>query len=238
MLPPTFADNLVPRPPDNFFERPGDGIVAGKFNKILSREAHGVAKIQLTHANGQESFGTGTFLSAEGHLISNLHVLKPLRDNPKVKVTYLLRNGTVLHSSTFIKCDDQPGIDLCIVRLNTKPHYWFPLKIKLPTPYTALYMIGNPLNKDFEILAGRLLLPSTPESKGARRLEVSVPVRPGFSGGPIFDDDGKLVCIASELRYSHTLIGINWEPDPSSLQYYCIEASVVSKYIRKQTAAP
>ena len=229
------ADDLdMPKLPENFLKRPGSNISPAKFNQILSREAHGVVKIQIMHENGAASFGTGTFLSAEGHLISNLHVLKPLRDNPKVKVTYYLRNGTMIHSSTFIKCDDQPGIDLCVVRLDIRPHYWFPLKIKLPATYTSLYLIGNPVDKDFDIIAGRLFLPSTPQATDLRRLEVSVPVRPGFSGGPIFDDEGKLVCIASELRYSHTLIGINWQPDPSSLHYFCIEASVVSKYIRKR----
>ena len=146
---------------------------------------------------------------------SDLTFTSSLRDNPKVKVTYYLRNGTMIHSSTFIKCDDQPGIDLCVVRLDIRPHYWFPLKIKLPATYTSLYLIGNPVDKDFDIIAGRLFLPSTPQATDLRRLEVSVPVRPGFSGGPIFDDEGKLVCVASELRYSHTLIGINWQPDPA-----------------------
>ncbi len=228
-----FLAPVTPAQTDNFLKRPGDEITTAKFNQLLIREAQGVVKIGLIFENGERHYGTGTFLSAQGHLISNMHVLQPLRDNPKVKVTYTLKNGTVLHSSTFIKCDDQPGIDLCIVKLDTHPLYWFPLKIKLPSPYVSLFLIGNPVEKDFEILAGRLLVPSTPSSTGQRRLEVSVPVRPGFSGGPIFDNDGKLVCLASELTYSHTLIGINWQPDPTSLHYYCIEASVISKYIRK-----
>ncbi|HAZ14119.1 MAG: hypothetical protein A2X86_02865 [Bdellovibrionales bacterium GWA2_49_15] len=230
-------DDSPPPLPENFLKRPGSNISTSKFNQLLAREMHGVVKIGLTFENGQQAFGTGTFLSEKGHLISNMHVLQPLRDNPKVKVTYTLRNGTILHSSTFIKCDDQPGVDLCVVKLDTRPHYWFPLKIKLPATYTALYLIGNPEGKDFDILAGRLLMPSAPQEAGARRLEITVPVRPGFSGGPIFDDEGKLVCIASELRYSHIRVGIGWQPDPSSLHYFCIEASAVSKYIRKIPAS-
>jgi len=89
-------------------------------------------------------------------------------------------------------------LDLCLVKIKLKPGYWFRVASEIPPKGSPLYMIGNTLETSFDLRAGKSTGDTIEKIQGKAKLEVTAPVRPGFSGGPIFDSKGYLVCIASD----------------------------------------
>jgi hypothetical protein len=140
----------------------------------------------------EQSLGTGFVVRPDGWIATNLHVVV---GGPQVKVT--LRDGRdldvveVLNAST--------NYDLALVRVEAKG---------LPTlklgdsdsmrPGDSVVAIGNPMGLEDTVSNG-LVSGRRKDDAGVEFLQVSAPISPGSSGGPIINDRGEVIGIAEQV---------------------------------------
>jgi hypothetical protein len=152
--------------------------------------AHGLPAVVTMRT--ADSLGTGFVVRADGWIATNLHVVE---GGPRVKVT--LRDGRELEVVEVLAASRNH--DLALVRVEAQG---------LPTltlgdsdamrPGDPVVAIGNPLGLEDTVSNGLV---------SARRkiddtfevLQVSAPIAPGSSGGPLFNDHGEVVGISTAV---------------------------------------
>lgn len=138
--------------------------------------------------------GSGFFLNKEGYVVTNHHVIENLNE-------------------VFIQLQDKKNIpakvlfrdklnDLALLKpiKNYQPTYWFNILNKKPLIGSNINVIGYPLTdvlgSDVRITQG--IVSSEKGIKGDnRQFQISAPIQPGNSGGPIINSQLELVGIAT-----------------------------------------
>lgn len=141
------------------------------------------------------SSGTGFFVSNEGHVLTNFHVIKGCRTFNVNKVGDLAERAQLLagdekNDLALLKTALKPAV---VPALKTRVRvgenisvYGFPLSGLLAT--TGNFTVGN-----VTAMAGI--------ADDTRMLQISAPVQPGNSGGPLLDNTGNIVgVIVSKLN--------------------------------------
>lgn len=140
----------------------------------------------------EQSLGTGFVVRADGWIATNLHVVV---GGPRVKVT--LRDGRELDVVEVLNASTD--YDLALVRVEAKG---------LPTlnlgdsdamrPGDSVVAIGNPMGLEDTVSNG-LVSGRRKDDAGVEILQVSAPISPGSSGGPIINDRGEVIGIAEQV---------------------------------------
>ena len=145
----------------------------------------------VTMRTGQ-SLGTGFVVRADGWIATNLHVVV---GGPRVKVTF--RDGRELEVVEVLAASADH--DLALVRVEAKGLPTLALgdsdKMRPGDPIVA---IGNPLGLEDTVSNG-LVSARRKLEHGFEVLQVSAPIAPGSSGGPLFNEHGEVVGIATAV---------------------------------------
>ena len=138
-----------------------------------------------------QSLGTGFIVRSDGWVATNLHVVV---GSPQVKVT--LGDQRVFDVVEVLAAS--PDYDLALLRVDAKG---------LPTvtlgdsdairPGDPVVAIGNPLGLEDTVSNG--LVSARRKVDGLEVLQVSAPIAPGSSGGPLFNERGEVVGVATAL---------------------------------------
>ena len=142
-----------------------------------------------------EARGSGFIISADGIIVTNNHVVN---DNQSLSVT--LADGTVLPAKV-IGTDSKT--DLAILKINAGH----------PLPYLSLgdsdkvrigewvIAVGDPFGLDGTVTAGILSARGRDigESNYDSYLQIDAPINQGNSGGPLFNQDGKVIGVNSAI---------------------------------------
>ncbi len=202
--------------------------------EIAARGLPSVVTMRTSH-----SLGTGFVVRADGWIATNLHVIV---GGPQLKVT--LRDGRELEVVEVLAAS--PDHDLALVRVEAQG---------LPTlalgdsdamrPGDPVVAIGNPLGLEDTVSNG-LVSARRKVSADFEVLQVSAPIAPGSSGGPLFNDRGQVVGISQAVmqggqnlafvvpvRYLATLIKVP-EPIPFA-QFATLMAQVRAANAARQT---
>lgn len=163
---------------------------SGEANAAPPRGGAGKQEPKVTNSSG-----TGFFVSRTGHVLTNFHVIKGCRT---FKVNTV---GEIAEAAQLLAGDEKN--DLALLKTNLKPAavpglkprirvgenisvYGFPLSGLLAT--TGNFTVGN-----VTAVAGL--------ADDTRMLQISAPVQPGNSGGPLMDQSGNIVgVIVSKLN--------------------------------------
>jgi serine protease Do len=139
-----------------------------------------------------QSLGTGFVVRADGWIATNLHVVV---GGPRVKVT--LRDGRELEVVEVLAAS--PDRDLALLRVEAHGLPVLTLgdsdTIRPGDPVVA---IGNPMGLEATVSNG-LVSARRKVDGGVEVLQVSAPISPGSSGGPLFNDRGEVIGIATAL---------------------------------------
>ena len=150
--------------------------------KIYSQSSKSVLLIFVKSADSKiVAQGTG-FLVEGGKIITNKHVV---RDG-----TALIDLGGVRIPAAVESTDDLNDIAVLTVaaEISAEP---LVLADRIPPPGSNVFAIGNPRGLEKSISAGVL---SGVRTVGKRELiQITTPVSPGSSGGPVFDSSGKVI---------------------------------------------
>ena len=189
---------------------------------IATRPA--VALIAVADKNGKiTKTGTGFFLSADGKLVTNAHVVEG-----GTTATAKLENGATYAVQGVIKAATDK--DLVLLKADAKdvpfltvgPH-------GLPDVGSRVAVIGSPLGLEGSVSEG-IVSGQRALKKDDQWLQITAAVSPGSSGSPVVDEEGKVVGVATfvidraqslnfarPIAYVSTLMDQSGEAEPAPL---------------------
>src|ERR1035438_1730789 len=167
----------------------------------ISREANGaIVSIIMSDKDGRPiAQGSGFLISKDGHVVTNYHVI---------------RNGSSavikLPSGAFFAVDGvlatDKDRDVTIIKLHGNGFKALTLgdsdRLRVGEEVVA---IGNPLSLESTVSNGIVSAFRTDENEGGKFVQITAPISPGSSGGPLFNMAGEGVGITT----SHLVGGDN-----------------------------
>jgi serine protease Do len=183
---------------NNSAERPSipelpDGSPLGElFEKFFNHENPGERR------RGAQSLGSGFIISEDGYILTNHHVIA---DADEVVVRLSNREEYV---ATVIGSDEASDIAVLKVDAEGLPMLRFGDSDKLKVGEWVL-AIGSPFGFDHSVTAGIVSAKgrSLPTDNYVPFIQTDVAINPGNSGGPLFNLDGEVIGINSQI-YSRT----------------------------------
>lgn len=163
--------------------------------------------------------GSGFFVSADGRLVTNRHVVEGA-DRLRVE----LSTGEVYDRVFYVSGDERR--DLVILRIPVSTAT--PLSVSDERDIEVgdpVYVIGNPMGLDGTFSDGLVSAKRTVD--GVSLLQISAPISPGSSGGPVLNAAGDVVGVATSsvrdgqnlnmavpARYAAGLLAMGEPPRP------------------------
>ena len=146
----------------------------------------------------QTSLGSGFIISGDGHIITNNHVIK---DADEIIVRLVDRRE---FSAKVIGADEQSDIALLKVDGNDLPIVKLGDSDKLKVGEWVM-AIGSPFSFDHSVTAGIVSAKGRPlpNENYIPFIQTDVAINPGNSGGPLFNLNGEVVGVNSQI-YSRT----------------------------------
>jgi len=149
----------------------------------------------LSTISGPKASGTGFFLTIDGLLATNAHVIEGAS---RIEATVQSDGGTFTYKVKVILADKQN--DIAILQIDDDKY-----KTVAAIPYSIVensdigakvFTIGYPLNDvmgtNYKVTDG-IISSKTGIADDVRYYQISVPIQPGNSGGPLFNKDGNVV---------------------------------------------
>ena len=142
----------------------------------------------------RQSFGSGFIISKDGYVLTNNHVVA---DSDKVVIR--LNDRRELEAKV-VGTDERTDVALLKIKADDLP--WVkignPDKLKVGQPVLA---IGSPFGFDYSATAGIVSAKSRalPNESYVPFIQTDVAINPGNSGGPLFNADGEVIGINSQI---------------------------------------
>jgi S1-C subfamily serine protease len=150
-----------------------------------------------------KSTGTGFIISKEGHVVTNHHVV----DDAKTMDIQILENG-IPKTYKATKLVEDKDNDLAILKITDerfKPFTKIGYAWKLNPAYNvgaSIFTIGYPLQsvlgQEAKFVDGKISA-KTGYKNSISSFQTSVPIQPGNSGSPLFNDKGELIGVMNAL---------------------------------------
>lgn len=164
--------------------------------KLFPRQTDNTSGQDNARPNDSKWTGTGFFLSSNGYIVTNQHVIDGAKS---IKITSI--NGDINTSYTArVEVSDAQN-DLAILKITdvfTAPTIPYTFKFSQAPIGGQCWVLGYPLIQTMgnEIKLTNGLISSTSGFNGnIVQYQISVPVQPGNSGGPVFDVNGNIIGI-------------------------------------------
>ncbi len=137
---------------------------------------------------GEHKSGSGFLISADGIVVTNHHVVAG-----EANISVRLASGLELAIDEIIA--DDPQLDIALFRVKGRG---FP-KLTLGdsdrvVPGDPIMVISNPMGLPGSVSDG--LVSGVREFEGTKLLQISAPISPGSSGGPVLDRAGNVIGVA------------------------------------------
>jgi S1-C subfamily serine protease len=153
--------------------------------KARLAEAAKAATTQAIPESPAESFGTGFFVTKQGHILTNNHVVegcKTITSGDGKPLTIVSRNA---RSDLALLKSGALAVSFAVFRAGPSPK-----------PGDAVVAFGFPLHgllsSEGNVSSG-IISATTGLRNDVRFIQISAPVQPGNSGGPLFDSSGHVI---------------------------------------------
>jgi serine protease Do len=181
-------------------QKPGDGKERTAA-QIFADFAPSVVTISVKGPLG-EGGGTGFVIDSSGTIGTNYHVI-----DGATEIKVKLMDGTLAEEVEILA--ENEAQDLALLRIKTP---------KLPTPVVLgdsekvtvgerAVSIGNPLGLEHTLTDG--LISARRMLHGKRMIQMSTPVSPGNSGGPLFNLRGEVIGVSTGVYHGHSMLAQN-----------------------------
>jgi len=145
--------------------------------------------------------GAGFFVSGDGYLLTNYHVVKSEVHQKWPVLSIETQDGQVVTDIKVAQCDFRREIDLCLLKANIAPKAWFEAVNLTPATGDKIFTIGHPRGLSYSLMDGMVSGTRKFKEPGGKQeveyLQMSILLSPGNSGGPVFDEEGRLVGVAT-----------------------------------------
>ena len=182
---------------------------ASSINSVMALKSYPTDKmyreaISTKAQKSMTSSGTGFFLSKEGYIVTNNHVIENAQ-NGNIKITGVNEDYHKSYRARIEVTDKQN--DLAIIKIiDSLPQIDIPYTFKFTTSSVGeeCFVLGYPLissmGKDIKLTNG-IISSKTGFDGNISQYQISAPVQPGNSGGPLFDKNGNIIGI---VQAKHT----------------------------------
>ena len=220
---------------DNFYPSKGNsiGILVGGNSKVFFKELKVTQDIddQIetsidSNENEWKGNGTGFFIDKSGYIATNYHVVE---DATEIEIEFV-RNGTKQKFPAKVVQSDKQN-DISIIKI-TSPDFDsfaklpFNFKTNISDVGSNVFALGYPLlslmGDEIKFTDGKISS-KTGIQGDITTYQISVPIQPRNSGGPLFDFNGNLIGITSS--------GINRKLDITENVNYAIKSSYLKNLI-------
>lgn len=171
--------------------------------------------------------GTGFFIDKNGYIATNYHVVENAKE---IEVEYIRNGVKQTFSAEVIQSDKQNDISIIKIKSNSfQPFSNIPynFKTQISDVGSNVFALGYPMalslmGTEIKFTDGKISS-KTGMQGDITTYQISVPIQPGNSGGPLFDYDGNLVGITSS--------GVNRELDITENVNYAIKTSYLRNLV-------
>lgn len=159
----------------------------------IAKSADGAVVSIIMLDNGGQSIaqGSGFVVSADGRIVTNYHVI-----NNGSSAIAKLPNGAFFPVDGVLAFDKDR--DIAVIKAHGEDFHTVPLgdssRVEVGDEVIA---IGNPLSLESTVSNGIISGIRTIQEDGGDFLQVTTPISPGSSGGPLFNMDGQVVGITT-----------------------------------------
>ncbi|MBX3009793.1 MAG: trypsin-like peptidase domain-containing protein [Melioribacteraceae bacterium] len=194
--------------------------------EFLSKEELEAKAPKESKGDNWKGNGSGFFINENGYIATNYHVIQDAND---IQIEYFQKGTKHIYKAKVIVSDKQN--DLAIIKIDdpnfkklNKIPYVFSTNIKdVGTSVFALgYPIANVMGEEVKFTDGKISS-KTGIQGDVTVYQISAPIQPGNSGGPLFDEKGNLVGITSS--------GLNREFFKSENVNYAIKSTYLKNLI-------
>lgn len=197
-------------------------VSADEIKQVVDMVRPALVSISSTDRDGKKhGVGTGFAISADGLVVTNLHVIG---ENRRFQVE---ASGGRKLPVTAIHATDRL-YDLAIIKVDPgeSPLKFLELGRAEDGPAgTSVVVMGNPLGWKNSVVSG--IISGNREIEGRRMLQLALPIEPGNSGGPVVDRLGKVLGIVTMKSLVTDNLGFAIEVDalkklrehPNSIPY-------------------
>lgn len=165
-------------------------------SSVVAKVKPAVVKVELTYEGLPVTLGSGFFIAQSGVFVTNAHVMRDaLGPGYRVKIT--TSTGETAEVSQVLKCSSKQGPDLCALKSDLKPKAFLAVK-----PYPGLkegqevVVLGHPQGLEFSASNGIVSSIRGRSGDLPARIQMTAPISPGSSGGPVVDAKGRLIGVS------------------------------------------
>ena len=161
--------------------------------------------------------GSGFFISRDGYLLTNQHVVK---DNKFVTVK--LTTGRQLPGEV-VRSNKQR--DIALVKVNESGMTALPLLLESPEVASEVYAVGTPRDEKYSTTITKGIISAYRTENDLTLMQSDVAIHPGNSGGPMVDRFGNVIAASvSGLTISQVSVSINFFiPIADALKFLAVE---------------
>lgn len=191
---------------------------ANDIYSVGCRQTVGIS-LEVTSANifGQTSAsavaGTGFIITSDGYIMTNYHVIEPAYEN-NYKITVLFKDGTSYEAS--IAGFEEDG-DIAVLKIDAND--LSPVTVGNSDNIAvgdSVFAIGHPLGElDFSMTSGRVSaldrsITADRNSAPINMFQFDAAINSGNSGGPVFNESGEVIGIATAKVGSSGVEGLGF----------------------------
>lgn len=151
--------------------------------------------------------GSGFFVSDDGYLVTNAHVVENAFQNEQSTITVVLFDGSS-YIGSIVKYDR--NLDLAVVKINAEVSSLnFASQMRLGE---TVFAIGYPLGFDLSLSISKGIISGLNRDLGnsVPLIQTDAAINPGNSGGPLFNMRGEVIGVNSSKIVSSVVEGIGF----------------------------
>lgn len=156
---------------------------------VIKRISPAVVAIE-TQRGQLRGLGTGFFINAAGHIVTNYHVLAG-SDQARVK----LRDGKRYPIVRILATNKAADLILVAADLPAGPKPFLEVSPRPPEVGEKVYAIGHPMGFEDTVSEGIVSAIRRVPPLG-EVIQITTPISPGSSGGPVFNSQGRVIGVA------------------------------------------
>jgi putative serine protease PepD len=200
--------------------------------QIYKQTSAGVVAIGAQTAQGSDS-GTGIVLNDKGLILTNDHVISGARS------LTVAAKGSSTDTRTATLVGEEANDDLALIKVDPTGLGLQPLTLassKSVQVGDAVYAIGNPYGLDETLTRGivsalgrSISAPNGTQITGA--IQTDAALNPGNSGGPLLDDEGRVVGVNSQI--ASEAASINGSQAGSTGVGFAVSSDTVAQAVKR-----